>query len=141
MKPKEQATRIWSAIVRSKGHCLACRSQVGLEAAHIITRSYSVTRTDLDNGICLCAKCHHDFTARPESWRDFIEHVRPGLYDELMATANASQFLKVDWPAEVERLLSEAVRLRIVDHDRADQWNLVQPWRKLEREALDAATE
>ena len=57
---KKSCDKLWSKIIRSKGHCEICRTTQNLEAHHIVTRSRIPTRWDVDNGICLCSK-HHKF--------------------------------------------------------------------------------
>ena len=48
----------WSKKVREIGYCLHCGRTENLNACHIIPREIRAFRHDLENGICLCAKCH-----------------------------------------------------------------------------------
>ncbi len=50
--------KLWSELIRSVGKCEICGATEKLQAHHLIDREYSQYRLDLDNGICLCAKCH-----------------------------------------------------------------------------------
>ena len=50
---------LWSKLVRERdGMCMYCRGTENLNAHHIFSRSNYSTRWDLENGICLDAKCH-----------------------------------------------------------------------------------
>ena len=51
--------RIWKKKVLSKGKCEMCGSAEDLEAHHIIKwADYPQGRIDVNNGMCLCHKCH-----------------------------------------------------------------------------------
>lgn len=100
---KRKADLLASKIVRSRGHCENCQSTRDLQCAHIISRRYANTRTDLDNLLCLCATCHFRFTDWPLEFADFVEdRIGIALYNSLVAKAGL--IAKMDWPAEVERL-------------------------------------
>ncbi len=50
---------LWSKIVRMKGYCEMCgRTDLRLNAHHLIRKDYRFFRHNLENGICLCASCH-----------------------------------------------------------------------------------
>ncbi len=56
---KAKCDILWASIIRSKGYCEVCgRSDVQLNAHHIIGRSVMILRYDLRNGCCLCVNCH-----------------------------------------------------------------------------------
>ena len=57
---KKKCDDLWGKIVRSVGHCEVCGRPSGkLEAHHLITKGSSVRyRHDINNGICLCVRCH-----------------------------------------------------------------------------------
>lgn len=57
---RDAADRVWASIIRARGICERCGSRTGLQAAHIRRRGYQATRCDLDNGWCLCWRCHPD---------------------------------------------------------------------------------
>lgn len=66
-------------------HCARCDSSVTLHAHHIVPMSVSIERSfDLNNGICLCRKCH--------AYVHRILRKYPGVYqqviDELMMFAH-----------------------------------------------------
>lgn len=51
--------RKWTKAVLSKGRCEDCGSEEHLEAHHIIKwADYPKGRIDVENGECLCHKCH-----------------------------------------------------------------------------------
>lgn len=51
---------VWAKKVKKAGKCAICGSKERLEAHHIIPWECSITgRTDINNGMCLCHKCHH----------------------------------------------------------------------------------
>ena len=51
--------RLWVKKVVAKGKCESCGSTENLEAHHIIKWSdYPKGRIDINNGMCLCHKCH-----------------------------------------------------------------------------------
>ena len=51
--------RRWTRAVLSKGRCECCGSKENLEAHHIVKWSdYPKGRIDINNGMCLCHKCH-----------------------------------------------------------------------------------
>lgn len=58
---RTRADALWSSIIRSQGRCLRCGIQSALQAAHIIGRARLSVRWNLDNGLCLCARCHRLF--------------------------------------------------------------------------------
>lgn len=100
---KRKADVLFSRIVRSRGHCENCQSTHNLQCAHIISRRYANTRTDLDNAFCLCATCHFRFTDWPLEFADFVEdRIGIATYNELVVKAGL--IAKVDWQREVERL-------------------------------------
>jgi len=101
--PKGVATRLHAQLVRARGRCEYCDSTANLQCAHIISRRYSRTRTDLANAFCLCAKCHAHFTDHPVDFGVFaVSKIGRDAYDDLYRRAHGDG--KVDWDAEVERL-------------------------------------
>lgn len=107
---KAKADVLFSKIIRSTGRCLRCGSTENLQCAHIISRKYSATRTDLRNAYCLCAKDHFYFTNWPREFSRFVtEHTGSELYDELKLKAET--VTKVKWDTELERLKEVASRV------------------------------
>ena len=53
--------RKWKKDVLRKGKCEVCGATEQLEAHHIIHWSeHPMGRVDVNNGMCLCHKCHTD---------------------------------------------------------------------------------
>jgi len=50
---------LWRRIVKASGRCAICgRSDRQLHAHHLITKTARFFRHNVENGICLCARCH-----------------------------------------------------------------------------------
>lgn len=102
-RAKTLATKLHSEIVRARGACEACGSTRNLQCAHIISRRYAHTRTEIDNALALCASCHIRFTEWPLEFAEFVnEHCAPGQYEQMVARSQRRG--KVDWEAEVVKL-------------------------------------
>lgn len=71
--------KLCSLIIRSKGRCEFCHNTETLQCAHIYSRSYRNLRWDLNNLLCLCAKCHFEGHKKPI---DFTERVKKILGEE-----------------------------------------------------------
>jgi len=100
---KAKATKLHSQIVRSIGFCENCGGNSYLQCAHIISRRYSGTRTDIRNAFCLCAGCHRRFTDWPLEFTKFVNASWAGLiYESLRIESNAT--LKVNWAAQLQIL-------------------------------------
>jgi hypothetical protein len=101
---KGKATKLHALIVRDHGSCEHCGHSDSLQCAHIISRKYSQTRTDLANAFCLCASCHMYFTDNPVDFGHFvISQIGEDTYQSLIVKRRATS--KVDWDAEATRLL------------------------------------
>jgi predicted restriction endonuclease len=100
---KGKATKLHALIVRAHGSCLKCGTDQTLQCAHIISRKYSWTRTDLDNAFCLCASCHAYFTDHPVDFGQFtIDQIGDDNYTALLRKRQSTD--KVDWDVEAKRL-------------------------------------
>ena len=107
---KGKATRLHALITRAHGKCLRCENTQTLQCAHIISRKYSQTRTDLDNAFCLCAACHAYFTDNPVEFGQFtIDQIGESNYDLLLEKRRS--IAKMDWAVEAARL-AEIVKER-----------------------------
>jgi len=114
---KEEATRLHSQIVRAtKGpRCQVpgC-ARLATDAAHIIGRTFSHTRTDVDNAFALCAQCHRHFTNWADDWMRFVDQmIGRAEYDRLKAKAQAGVNQKFDWFEECDRLRSLAEQIGV----------------------------
>jgi hypothetical protein len=111
---KEEATRLSSQIVRdSKGpRCQCGCGRVATDAAHIIGRVYSHTRTDLDNQLALSSHCHRMFTNHPDDWLTFLYAlIGEQEYQRLKRKALDGVNQKFDWYDELDRLRAIEQRL------------------------------
>ena len=101
--PKGKATRLHALITRAHGECMRCGNTHALQCAHIISRKYSWTRTDLDNAFCLCASCHMYFTDNPVDFGQFtIDQIGDDNYTALLRKRQSTD--KFDWDVEAKRL-------------------------------------
>jgi hypothetical protein len=76
---------LWSKCVRARDlTCRGCNSDYKLSAHHVRSRTNLSTRYLLDNGICLCWKCHSLQKFNPERFQDLvIEIIGDEKYQEL----------------------------------------------------------
>lgn len=81
----KKALDLWSRCVRLRDNtCRGCNSDYRLSAHHIRSRTNLSTRYLLDNGICLCWKCHSLQKFQPEKFFDLvIEIIGDEKYQEL----------------------------------------------------------
>jgi len=71
--------RRWSTLVRVRDNyiCYVCSEKISprseSEAHHIYPKSeYPEKAYDLDNGVCVCSRCHHPIVhSTNKSWRKF----------------------------------------------------------------------
>lgn len=104
---KEEATRLHSKIVRAtKGPWCQCGcGRPATDAAHVIPRVFSHTRTDVDNAFALAAQCHRRFTNHADEWVVFcFSTIGEAEYDRLKRKALDGVDVKFDWYAELDRL-------------------------------------
>lgn len=102
---KAKATVLHSQIVRARGRCQRCGSTLNLQCAHVVRRSYSWTRTDVDNAWCLCAKCHFAVDGDPHLFMVLVEMtIGNDAYMALRQKAQDGVRRKFDWKNELERL-------------------------------------
>jgi len=68
-----------------------------------MSRTFSATRTDEANALCMCAYCHFYFTAHPVEWTEFIiSKIGRAAYELLYQKAHTPT--KVNWVQESVRL-------------------------------------
>ena len=111
---KGKATKLHSKLVRSRGRCERCGESdyAKLECAHIISRTYSATRTDLDNAWALCHACHFRLSKWPREHSHFITETIGSEKYELLR-AKAETVTKMNWEDEYARLKQIAKDLDI----------------------------
>lgn len=114
---KGKATKLHAEIVRSLGYCERCGSPDQLQCAHIVSRGYSATRTDIENAMNLCAGCHMYFTKWPVEFALFVFYHK-GIegYNALKKKALDGVGKRLDWAAEVERL--SLIKQEMIDNEK-----------------------
>ena len=82
---KKSCDKLMSQFIRSRGYCENCgeRDSSQLQWCHIKSRRYLSIRWELDNSLCLCAKCHRWYTDHPDLFTKWIERKFPGRLDRL----------------------------------------------------------
>ncbi len=85
---KKECDNLFSEIVRNRGFCRKSGTRKQLQCAHIVSRSYKVTRWNLDNAFCLSKNWHAYFTWRPLEWEMFvIQQIGRKKYEDLKKLA------------------------------------------------------
>ena len=70
---EKQCLDLWSRCVRTKQRvCRICGSTYRLQGHHIRSRGNASTRYDLQNGLCLCSRCHILQKFNPERFQDNV---------------------------------------------------------------------
>ena len=84
--------KLWSQIIRSRGKCERCNKDTTLAAHHINPRNKFNTRWDLENGVCLCYRCHIHWAHKdvPDAAEWFKERLGEKQYDDLKQRSNMS---------------------------------------------------
>ena len=102
---KGKCTKLHAKLIRERGVCEYCGVTEKLQCAHIVSRTYSSTRTDLDNAFCLCASCHWKFGSWPVDFGLFVlDKITHKGYQNLAKKARAGIGKKFNWDEELERL-------------------------------------
>lgn len=106
---KAECDKLWSKIIRDYGKCEKCESTHYLQAAHIYSRRFVATRHDLNNGLCLCAKCHRWGHDKPLDFGKWVEEYLGG--DIVNCLRTKAQAIERKWNYEpVLNLLREVVK-------------------------------
>ena len=81
--------KLFSKVIRKRGHCERCGSTRNLQTAHIFSRTYRNTRWDTSNALCLCAGCHFWGHKNPILFTEFVhEHLGRDNYEVLKEAHN-----------------------------------------------------
>lgn len=115
---KGKATRLHSKIIRHGGVCAMCGSTENLQCAHIISRNYDRTRTDLRNALPLCARDHlaQSYFSPIDISLLWLDKYGKRLYKQLVKQAKEGE--KKDWDKEV--IFLEGVLKRLDDGEVLD---------------------
>jgi len=107
---KNKCDKEFSLLVRSLGYCQKCgTSQIQLHCAHIFSRKYSVTRFDLMNVLCLCARCHRWAHDNPAEWIRFIDKEFLGRVDYLIK-AKRNIIKNVDYGEILQKIRNRDIK-------------------------------
>lgn len=75
-----------------------------LQCAHIYSRRYVNTRWDLENSLCLCARCHRWGHDKPLDFARWVEdYIGGDIADQLRQRANSLKY-KYDYQAKLDEL-------------------------------------
>jgi len=93
---------LWGMIiVKRDKHCQWCPGTNALTGHHIVTRGstagYKLSWFDLDNGVCLCGRCHgiaHG-RGRRKTIHDYVEWIEKWLADKGLSYAGMKQSYSV----------------------------------------------
>lgn len=106
-KIAREADRLWSLLVRARGHSEISGKTEHLQAAHGISRRYRNTRWLLLNGFALTRAEHVYYTHRPLEWDEYLRKAWGELaYNEMRLIALRTT--SPDVAAELARLQAEA---------------------------------
>lgn len=112
-KPKATDYKRWcdelfSLIVRSRGACQRCGSQLNLQCSHIVSRGYLATRWNELNALCMDRGCHHWQHMNPLENEEWLASI--GI-DTLSLKHLALTHEKPDYVATLTRLVARAEEL------------------------------
>lgn len=114
MKPRSRKTwtrildQLWRDAIRKRDQmqCRRCGGTSYLQAAHIHSRNFRSTRWDTDNGLLLCAGCHHWAHLNPTAFAKFVtEQIGQKMVDFLMRRAAEPQHITEPWLQDIEQQL------------------------------------
>jgi hypothetical protein len=96
---KEMADQLWSLAVKSDwaNKCAICGHRGDLNSHHLIPRQHVKTRYDLQNGICLCRRCHQFCPDKaphqnPAGFMLWLEEFRPLLAEWYLGTMESGAY-------------------------------------------------
>ncbi len=105
---RDMADSLWSLAVKIDwGHsCPICGRRSNLNSHHLIPRQHTATRYDLQNGICLCKRCHQFCPDRSphqhgEGFRQWLESHHPRIaqwmrdncHPQFLGTTNTQYYI------------------------------------------------
>ena len=118
---EKKCLNLWSQCVRARDMtCRGCNSDIKLSAHHIRSRTNLSTKYLLDNGICLCWKCHSLQKFNPERFQDLvIEIIGDEFYQELKRKSlmEITKHTEYDLEMIIEYLEGELKRIKAGDFD------------------------
>lgn len=118
---EKKALDLWSRCIRARDlTCRGCNSDFRLSAHHVRSRTNLSTKYLLDNGICLCWKCHSLQKFNPERFQDLvIEIIGDVEYQRLkrMSQAVVSKHTEQDLEDKIEYLEHRLKQIKVGDFD------------------------
>ena len=70
---EKECLDLWSKCVRERDKvCRNCSSEVKLSSHHLRSVTHHSTKYLIDNGLCLCWKCHSQQKWHPERFQDMV---------------------------------------------------------------------
>lgn len=95
---------LWRRLIVAPQQCARCGTTTGpFEAAHIVRRRFSWTRSNLNNGWCLCHACHTTVDTQASAFYALVRETIGMLALEQLEHLSLRRD-KFDWWAEHERL-------------------------------------
>ena len=110
-KLEKELDKLWSkAIISRDKTCRYSNSTDRLSAHHIRSRRHSITRWNLENGICLSWRVHFLQKANPELFHDkIIECIGQKEYDRLKKLSNMTYKFSIEELLRIKEQLQEAI--------------------------------
>jgi len=102
------------AVRMSRNHtCEHCGRQDGkMEAAHVYSRKFKSVRWDITNILCLCFRCHLDFTGAPLDFERWLRgYMGEGMLDILNEKRNRIQKDTKAYRQEVAKHYRQQIKL------------------------------
>ena len=98
------------AVIARDGKCKISGSDDRLTVHHIRSRRHTITRWNLDNGICLSWKVHSLQKFNPELFHDkIIECIGQKEYDRLKEISNMTYKFSIDELLRIKEQLQEVI--------------------------------
>jgi len=110
-KLEKELDKLFSqAVIARDGKCKVSGSDERLTVHHIRSRRHSITRWNLENGICLSWRVHFLQKANPELFHDkIIECIGQKEYDRLKKLSNMTYKFSLDELLRIKEQLQEAI--------------------------------
>ncbi len=110
-KLEKELDKLFSkAVIARDGKCKVSGSDYRLSAHHIRSRRHTITRWNLDNGICLSWKVHSLQKFNPELFHDkIIECIGQEKYDHLKELSNMTYKFSIDELLRIKEQLQEVI--------------------------------
>lgn len=135
---RDKYDAIFSDLIRERADytCERCGSQEpgrksrAIHCAHIHGRRGRSTRWDIDNAVCLCAKCHFWFTDHPTEFTLWLEEYLGHAYLDILRekALNLKKWSKSDLEEMYEHYKKELRRIECLRNDGVCGYITVDGW-------------